>query len=284
MKTVAFANARGGVGKTSLACATAIALAELEHKVLLFDGDLSLANLDVHLGLRPAVTLKHVVCDAIDLESTVTQGPAGVSVICGGSGVKELASIDPELVAEIVRNLGLLDRGFDHIVIDTGSGIHETPMAFLLAADVVVLVCTPDPTSVMDAYATVKLLFEQKPDADVRLLVNMADDDKSGAIVYARFKSIIGQFLNKEVPLAGIVCYDKAVKSAGRERCSFLESAPRCKASISIKDIARTIVLSVEEGHASAEIPLLQRMRSTFSFLSKVNSEGHQEEEVAEVA
>lgn len=281
VKSIAVANARGGVGKTSLACAISLAIAEKGTKTLLVDGDISLANLDVHLGLRPTATLRNVVCDALDLESTVMEGPNGLSVVCGGSGVRELANIDPERVNEIVKNLQGVAGGFDLVVYDTGSGISESPMAFLLAVDRVVLVCTPDPTSVMDAYATVKILFEEKPDADVVLVVNMAEDEKSGLVVYGRFKAIVGQFLNKEIALAGIVPYDFAARLAARERTSFLLSSPNCKAAKAVHQFVSGLFETSEE-EEKPDLGLLQRARSVFGFLSKIKkNEEHVSEEKA---
>lgn len=269
MKSIAIASAKGGVGKTNIAAGIAIALAHLEAKVLLVDGDLGLANIDILLDLKPTVTLKHVICDAVDIESAITEGPEGISVVCGGSGVKELATIDPKIVAEIIIKLGALGNAFDYVIYDTGSGIADNTMAFLESVDRVVIVCTPDPTSIMDAYATSKILFEKKPNADVALLVNITDDEKSGNVVFARFKSIIGQFLNKEVSLAGVIPYDKAVISATRSRSSFMMISKHCKAAKQIALIADRITEVTIEDEENKGLPLLQRVRSVFQVLNK---------------
>ena len=284
MKSVAFASAKGGVGKTNLSVGTAIALAHMDAKVLLVDGDLGLANIDILLNLKPTVTLKHVVCDAVDLGSAITEGPGGVSVLCGGSGIKELAEIEPEMISEIVNNIESLSKDFDYIVYDTGSGIRDNTMAFLQSVDRVAIVCTPDPTSIMDAYATAKILFEKKPEADVALLVNMADEEKSGQIVFARFRSIIGQFLNKEVTLAGIVCYDSSVKQATRARTSVLLSHPKCKASKAIAELADRITEPTIDTESNDSLGLLQRVRSVFGFLSKSKPEADKSEPLKRAA
>ncbi len=284
MKSIAIASAKGGVGKTNLSVGLAIALARSEHKVLLVDADFGLANIDILLKLKPAVTLKHVVCDAVDLKSAITEGPEGVSVVCGGSGIKELASIEPELVQELLTSLEAMEKDYDTVVYDTGSGIGDATMTVLAQVDCVAIVCTPDPTSVMDAYATAKILYAKEPEANVVLIVNMADDEKEGEVVFGRFKSIIGQFLNKEVTLAGVVCFDDAVRSASRDRTSVMIANPRSSATTEITALAAQLSDPVIKEEEDIELALLQRMRGVLTFVSKMKLKKSEPEEESKAA
>ena len=277
MKSIAVANGKGGVGKTSLSVSLAISLAEHGHSALLFDADLGLANIDLILGLQPQTTLKHVLVDGADIKDAVLDGPEGVRVVTGGSGVKELTCLERTVLDGIVQKAVALGKASDFLVFDTASGLEHNVMAFLTAADRVLIVATPDPTSIMDAYATTKVLFAEKQKADVSLVVNMADDLRHGLMVYERYKAIVGQFLNREVELAGVVPKDDAVVKAARARQPFILHSPKCKASKSIDQLVDWMTADKEQQQQDPSVGLLQRMRSVFAAFKKDKPEAEPE-------
>lgn len=276
MTSVAIANGKGGVGKTSLSVSLAISLAEHGHSTLLVDADLGLANIDLLLGLKPTNTLRHVVRDGVKLEEVVMPGPEGVGVISGGSGVKELVGLTKEQLDDLLAKIVSVGGKYEFVIFDTASGLDENVMTFLRGSKRVLIVATPDPTSVMDAYATAKILFGDKPDADVSLVVNMAEGQAQGGTVYERFRKIAGQFLNKDIGLAGIVPYDPAVSNALRSREAFILSAPRCKASQAIDDLVEWLTSEQPTQESSPEeekVGILKRMRSVFAVFKKDEEE-----------
>ena len=283
MKILAVASGKGGVGKTSISANIAITLSEYGHTVLVFDADLGLANVDVLLGLKPQETLKHVVADDVALKKIVLAGPAGIDVIPGGSGVKELVGIGQEQLDELIRQLASLAKSYDYVVIDTASGLDTNVIAFLLAADRTMVVCTPDPTSIMDAFATTKALFAVRPDADVALLVNMADDLRQGDVVFNKLKAIVGQFLNKEISFAGCIAWDHTVIAAARARESFVLSFPKGKATEQIDAVAERVFRNqIEDEEGFEELTLLKRFRSTFKFFGMTKDGEEDQDKVAE--
>lgn len=282
MKTLAVASGKGGVGKTSISVNLAITLAEYGHTVLVFDADLGLANVDVLLSLKPQATLKHAVTDEVALKKIVMPGPAGIDVIPGGTAVQELVGIDQEALDKLIGHLASLAKGYDYVIIDTASGIDKNVISFLLAADRTMVVCTPDPTSIMDAYATTKALFAVRPDADVALLVNMADDLRQGDVVFNRLRAIVGQFLSKEISYAGCMVWDHTVLAAARARESFVLSFPKGKATEQIDTVAENVFQDEMDLGESEELTLLQRLRGAFKFYGKSDDEDDESDEEGE--
>ena len=273
MKTLAVASGKGGVGKTSVSANLAITLAEYGHTVLVFDADLGLANVDVLLGLKPQATLKHVVLDDVVLKKIVMAGPAGIDVVPGGSGVQELVAISQEQLDDLIGQLASLAKSYDYVILDTASGLDKNVIAFLLKADRTMVVCTPDPTSIMDAYATTKALFAVRPDAEIALLVNMADDLRQGEVVFNRLKAIVGQFLSKEILFAGCIAWDHTVLAASRARESFVLSYPKGKATEQIDVVAERVFQDEMDEEVSEDLSLLQRLRGAFKFFGNTYDE-----------
>lgn len=280
IKTIAVASGKGGVGKTNLSAGIGITLADYGHSVLVFDADLGLANLDVLLSLKPQSTIKHVVRDGIDLKETILSGPSGIDVIVGGSGFQELVGLEQEQLDSLLVQLARTAKDYEYVIFDTAAGLDKDVKAFMLAADRTIVVCTPDPTSIMDAYATIKTLYAVRPDADITLLVNMADSLSQGQVVFNKLKAIVGQFLNKEISYAGCVERDEKVLAATRSRASFVEKYPKCAAAQQIDEIAlRVIEDKIEEETEEEQISVLQRLRSAFATLKRKSDDEDDAEE-----
>lgn len=171
-RIIAVTSGKGGVGKTNLSVNLALAFAELGQKVLVIDADLGLANIEFLLGYSPAKNLLNLLEDDCNVSDIVVEGPRGVRFVSGGSGIYQLANITEPQLQKIISRFSVLDDWADIILIDTGAGIHRNVMSFVLAADEVVIITTPEPTAIADAYAMIKTYSTNYGQAPLHLVVN----------------------------------------------------------------------------------------------------------------
>src|SRR5579871_150756 len=174
VRIVAVTSGKGGVGKTNFSTNLSVLLASDDRRVIVVDADLGLANLHVVCGVTPKYHLEHVMRGEHSLREILWPGPNGLQMIAGASGLAELANLDDNRRAAFIDDLHELDQLADVIVIDTGAGLSHNVMAFLCAVEEVIIVTTPEPTAITDAYATIKVLSQENPDARLQLVVNMA--------------------------------------------------------------------------------------------------------------
>ncbi|GMV36558.1 MAG: site-determining protein [Fimbriimonadales bacterium] len=261
MKTIAVTSGKGGVGKTNLSANLGLALASLQKRVVIFDADLGLANLDVVLGTRAPFSLQNVVSGEKRLADVVASGPGGVRYIAGGSGVDALVNLSGPQLESFLMGLEELQGTTDYLIFDTGAGVDAHVMMFLEAADETLLVATPDPASLTDAYATAKVLYGRKPDAVVRLVVNMAEDDAQASALCVKLQSIVKQFLGKSLQYAGAIRHDPKAVQYIRQRKPFLLADRGLPASRGVLAIASAMVGQTMEQEQGG---LVSRLRSVF--------------------
>jgi flagellar biosynthesis protein FlhG len=222
-RSIAVTSGKGGVGKSNIALLLAQSLARCGKRVLLFDADLGLANIHILLGMNPRHNLSHVVNGECGLEEIVCGGPGGISIIPGASGVEAMANLDAVALESLVRALTKLEARHDFMIIDIGAGIGQASMRISAAADTALLVLTPEPTSLADAYATAKVLFSRGM-AHVSVMVNMAVSDREGTEMYEKLRALVKNFLKKDIILAGVLPLDKDIPRCIRtQRNLFLE-------------------------------------------------------------
>ncbi|QYK56495.1 MAG: MinD/ParA family protein [Fimbriimonadaceae bacterium] len=242
MKTIAVTSGKGGVGKTSLTVNLGVCLAQQGAKTVIFDADLALANVEVQLGCKAEWTLQHVVAEQKRISEIVAEGPDGVGFIAGGSGVPTLMRSGPKRLGAFFEQLGELASDYGVLLFDTGAGLDAKVMAFLKQADEVLLVTTPDPSSVADAYATVKTLFRVKKNAVVRVVVNMAKDEKEGREIFEALERVTKAYVKKDLAFAGVVRRDEGVIEGGRARKPFVISKPNSPATQDLANLAATLI------------------------------------------
>jgi flagellar biosynthesis protein FlhG len=251
-RTVAVTGAKGGVGKSNLALNVAVSLARWGRRVLLVDGDLGLANLDVLLGLTPAFTVEHLVTGEAELEDVLLPGPAGVRLLPAASGIPRFSRLDGEARDRVLAALSGGTAGLDDVVIDTGAGLGDATLSLQLAASRVLLVTTPEPTSLVDAYATLKVLRSADRDKPVDLVVNDAGDDREASRVHDQIARAAEHFLGCRPGLLGTVVRDPRVGEAVRRQCAVVELFPDCKASRCYERIALQLAREDASGDRSA--------------------------------
>lgn len=239
---IAVASGKGGVGKTWFSITLSHALARQGKKVLLFDGDLGLANVDVQLGLMPKRDLNDVIEGTLTLAHAIhkyTEG--GFDVLAGRSGQAALSTLPVEKLNELRRQLVEVSANYDAIILDLGAGVDKTVRFLASFAANVLLVATDEPTSLTDAYAFIKLSHAAGLSDTIRIVINMAATDKEGEKTYNTLLKASQNFLKISPDLAGIIRQDKNVKEAIRNQTPLLIRSPNSEAAGDIEKIARLV-------------------------------------------
>lgn len=256
---MAVTSGKGGVGKTTIAVNLAVAAARLGRRVLLWDADLSLSNADLLLGVTPAARLDDVLSGRASWSDALVPGPGGLTLLPGASGVAALTRLDPAHRARIVDGLAGVVDAHDLVVIDTGSGISVEVTDLAAAADLALVVVNPDPASLADAYAVVKILADRRPSA-VELCPNRYPDVAAAMAAASRFQTITRRFLGLEPPVLGCVPRDSAVERSVLELDPLLGTEPRSPAARGLWAMARKLLSRVpatEDGQG-----LITRLRT----------------------
>lgn len=255
-KVVAITSGKGGVGKTFLSANLAAALTRFGLKVLVLDADLGLANLDVVLNLYPKFTLHDVFAGKVGLDDAIVKAPGGFSVLLAGSGLVEYSRLTPEVRADFMKLMSDIVPRFDVVLLDTGAGISDVVLFALSLASEILLVATPEPTSLTDAYATIKVLAAQQQRQQVRLIVNQAVRPGDGKNITAQLQQVLNRFMVQARPAPatlgtpatpgrpirlihmGDIPADQAVKDAVMRRQLLMLHAPGSPAAIALGLIA----------------------------------------------
>lgn len=241
-RTIAVTSGKGGVGKSNIAVNLAIRLTKMGRRVVLLDADLGTANIDVLCNLHPEATLAHVVAGRRTLADAVTEAPGGFRLVPGASGLAQMAALSEYDRESLIDQLQELEQDADVILIDTGAGVSPNVLSFATAADEVLVVTTPEPTAVTDAYAVIKTICRQhEEEPAVRLLVNMVRDGDEGQDVYRRVDAVCRKFLDLEIMYAGHMVLDPRVPLAVRHRTPFVIDSPNCEASRCVSALAHRI-------------------------------------------
>lgn len=243
-RILAVTSGKGGVGKTFISANLAAALARRGLRVLVLDADLGLANLDVVLNLHPKITLHDVFTSDATLEQAVLPAPGGFSVLLAGSGLVEYSRLTPEVREKLLAVIEEVTPRFDIVLIDTGAGISDVVLYTVSLADEVLIVATPEPTSMTDAYATIKVLAMQQSRRALRLVVNQVPRAGDGRGVALQLQQVIDRFVSPAVDtpvrldLLGEVPLDPSVRDAVKKRQLVVESLPGTPAAQAVSQLA----------------------------------------------
>ncbi len=240
--SVAVTGGKGGVGKTNLVTNLAIVMARMGKKVLLLDGDLSLANVDLLLGLVPRYNLYDVVTGQKRIDEVVLTGEAGILILPAASGVEEMAALDDYRREILIRSLENLAADRDVLLIDTGSGIHRQNLRLAQMADEILVLTTPEPTAFSDAYATMKVLCSRRLARPPRLVVNMARSEAEALRIARRVARVAAQFLGFEPELYGIIPEDEAVPRAVKAQEPFVKVYEEAPATVGVRELAKRLL------------------------------------------
>ncbi len=251
-RVIAVTSGKGGVGKTSLSVNLAIEIAKTGKRVVVFDADFGLANVEVMLGIRPRYNLLDLIHDKRDIREIITNGPLGIGFISGGSGVAELAALDGNSIRLLISELAKLDKLYDVVIIDTGAGITDSVMEFVMVSPEVLLVVTPEPTSITDAYSLLKVLRKKEKFnplyKTIHVVSNRVESVEEGREIYSKINTVSSKFLNTKLQFLGSVLQDKSASMAIIEQKPVVMAYPSSQAARCISELSgRLMNEQVEE-------------------------------------
>ncbi|MHB8126791.1 MAG: MinD/ParA family protein [Desulfitobacteriaceae bacterium] len=241
MRVISVTSGKGGVGKTYFTVNLALALVELGYRVIILDGDLGLANVDIAFGITPHYTMEHLISGDKTIEEILVIGPRGIGILPGGSGVQAMANLERPQLLNVLSNFGRLEKHADILIIDTGAGLSHTVLNFLRASDEVILVTTPEPTSLTDAYGLLKALRIESANVKVGVVVNRVHLESEARDTYERLEVAVRKFLRGSINLLGWVYDDPLVGRSVMSQEPVGISYPESSAYRCIQWIAGTI-------------------------------------------
>ncbi|WP_442600928.1 MinD/ParA family protein [Paenibacillus sp. KN14-4R] len=233
---------KGGVGKSNFTLNLALALQAKGLKVLIFDADLGMSNIDVLMGMTPQYNLYHLLKRQKTIWDIIQKGPCGIEFISGGSGFNDLISMSEEELDYFTNQVDQLNGYVDFIIFDTGAGLSKETLKFILAAQQTIIVTTPEPTAITDAYALIKMVHSMGHQVSFKLVINRVTDHKEGRQTADKIRLVAEQFLNLSIPALGYVDDDIHVSKAVKQQIPFTIAFPHCGATRSINGIANDFI------------------------------------------
>lgn len=246
-RVVTVASGKGGVGKSNFALNFALSLHAAGKKVVLIDLDIGMANLDILMGLTPRYHLMDMIHQKRSIWDVLEKGPNQVEYLAGGSGFNQFHQLTESERSYFFQELEKLHGYADIILIDTGAGLTIESQQCHLSADEVILLTTPEPTSIADAYSVVKMLHSKLPSLSFQLVINRVSNPKQGMEVASKFKAAVQSFLNKEIKIFGAIPDDSSVMQAVLQQVPFSLAFPRSAAAVTIKRLAERFVTGTVE-------------------------------------
>jgi flagellar biosynthesis protein FlhG len=239
MKIISIASGKGGVGKSNLSVNLSIALADIGYKVLLLDADLGLANINILLGVIPKANIMHVIQGKKKINEIVLSVPQGIDIIAGASGFSELANLSGDLRKKFIRDIGKF-QSYDYLIIDTAAGLHSSVLSFIQASQEVIIITTPEPTAITDAYGIIKSIV-QLGFTNIRLVVNKVRNIMEGKKVSDRIMQIASQFLNVKINNLGYLFEDEVLVRAVKMQEPVVRAFPSSRLAKSFYHLAGVI-------------------------------------------
>ncbi|MBW1938157.1 MAG: MinD/ParA family protein [Deltaproteobacteria bacterium] len=251
VRVIAITSGKGGVGKTNIAANFAYIFSKMGERVLLLDADTGLANIDIILGITPKYSLFHVLHGEKTLSEATVQGPGGVKILPAASGIQEMAELSKDQKLTLLEELDGLNESLDFMLIDTAAGIAKNVMYFNMVAEEIVVVVSPEPTSLTDAYALIKLLYKGYSAKRFMLLVNMVTGPNEAKEVYRRLNNATDHFLNLSLDYLGYILFDKTVREAVKQQTMLVKFSPHSKASKCLFTVAKKLCQERPEDYES---------------------------------
>ncbi|PKN10751.1 MAG: flagellar synthesis regulator FleN [Deltaproteobacteria bacterium HGW-Deltaproteobacteria-7] len=240
-RVISVTSGKGGVGKTNITANLAYLLAGHKKRTLILDADAGLANIDVVLGINSPYNLYHVLNGEKTLTEAIIKGPRGIKILPSASGIPEMTDLSRGQKLTLIDELNTLNDSLDFMLIDTGAGISSNVMYFNMAAKEIIVVTTPEPTAMTDAYALIKVLYQRHAKRRFRMIVNMVHNAAEAKEIYTRLSNATDHFLNLTIEYLGHIVLDDKVRESVRKQTLVAELYPQCPAARCLAKISEKI-------------------------------------------
>lgn len=241
VRAIAVTGGKGGVGKTNVSVNLGVAMSEIGHRVMLLDADLGLANIDVVLGLHPKYDISHVLRGERSLEEILVEGPNGMQIVPGASGIQALSEMSTAEHTGLIRAFGDMNNDFDTLIVDTAAGISDTVLSFSRASHEIVVVVCDEPASITDAYAIIKLLNRDYGHHRFRILANMVRSAQEGRELYSKMCRVTDRYLDVMLSFMGAIPYDDNLRKAVRSQRPVVQAFPRSRVAQGFRNLAKKV-------------------------------------------
>jgi flagellar biosynthesis protein FlhG len=241
VRVIAITSGKGGAGKTNLSVNLGIALAQTGQRVAILDADMGLANVDILLGVYPKFNLSHVLSGERTLPEIMLEGPSGIRVIPGASGIQKMAELSATEQAAMIRAFSEIDQELDVLIVDTAAGISASVVNFARACQEIIVVVCDEPTSLTDAYAFIKLLNRDYKLSNFHVITNMVKTVQQGQALFQKLTKVTDHYLDVTLRFVGAVPYDENLRKSVQKQTPVVVGFPETKASLAIKEIAGKI-------------------------------------------
>jgi len=241
VRVIAVTSGKGGVGKTNLSVNLGIALSQMGRRVALLDADMGLANVDILLGVYPQFNLSHVLAGEKTLDDIMIEGPSGLRVIPGASGIQKMSELSTIEQASVIRAFSEIDRDLDVLIVDTAAGISTSVVNFARACQEIIVMVCDEPTSLTDAYAFIKLLNRDYGLSHFHVIANMVQTIQQGQSLFQKLSKVTDRYLDVTLQFAGAIPYDEYLRKSVQKQSPVVEAFPRSKAALAVKAIAANV-------------------------------------------
>lgn len=262
-KIITVTSGKGGVGKSNFVVNLAISLQNKGKKVLIFDADLGMGNDDVLMGLYPKHNIFDIVFTGLEIKDIIVEGTNGINLIPAGSALSNAEELNRSQRNIFLKKLETLDE-YDYILMDTGAGVNKDVLSFIAASEELIIITTPEPTSLTDGYSLIKATDHYKLKTKAKIVVNKAFTKQEGEETYRKFERAVGKFLKINIEYLGCILEDKKLVQSVRQQKPFVVLFPDCDASNDIENIAMKILGQEIEGSSGAK-GLFKKLFNIFS-------------------
>lgn len=245
-RTITVTSGKGGVGKSNTAVNLAVQLTKMGKRVIIFDADFGLSNVEVMFGTIPKYNLSDLIYNGMGIRDIITAGPLDIGFISGGSGIIGLNNLKKDQISYLVRSIAELNELADFIIIDTGAGVSDQVIEFVLASPEVLLVTTPEPSSLTDSYSLLKALYRstdfQEDSTTIHVMANKVSSDEEGKAVFQKLNSVVEQFLNGNLDYIGMIPQDAALDRAVRQQKTVSLNDPDSRSARAFEVLAENLL------------------------------------------